>query len=108
MYDNSPMVVREAAAMKTPSVLVRNSSSAEGITDGYNGFLCQENSTDLARVLKKALFEEKEKLLAVGKNAQKTIPVSWENIMVDVEEKYFALMTQKHKSHKQKRKNKSL
>lgn len=108
MYDNSPMVVREAAVMRTPSVLVRNSSSAEGITDGYNGFLCQENSTDLARVLKKALFEEKEKLLAVGKNAQKTIPVSWENIMVDVEEKYFALMTQKHKSHKQKRKNKSL
>lgn len=32
------MVLREAAAMGTPAVVVRGSCSAEGITDGENGF----------------------------------------------------------------------
>ena len=104
LYDNSPMVVREAAAMMTPSVLIKNSSAAEGITDGYNGFLCSDDSNDLARVLKRALFDEKSKLHEIGRNAQSTIPVSWDKLMVDIEDRYKELITVNKKGNKQKRK----
>ncbi len=103
IYDNSPMVVREAAAMMTPSVLVKKSSAAEGIIDGQNGYLCEDDSKDLADVFKKALFQEKDKLNLVSRNAQTTIPVSWDNIMVDVEKRYFDLVSQR-KSNKDRRK----
>jgi len=103
IYDNSPMVVREAAAMMTPSLLVKNSSAAEGIIDWYNGFLCEDNSKDIADVLEKALFKEKDKIQQIGRNAQSTIPVSWDSIMGDVEKRYSDLIMQK-KNNKDKRK----
>ncbi|HQO70090.1 MAG TPA: glycosyltransferase, partial [Clostridia bacterium] len=103
IYDNSPMVVREAAAMMTPSLLVKNSSAAEGIIDWYNGFLCEDNSKDIADVLEKALFKEKDKIQQIGRNAQSTIPVSWDSIMGDVEKRYSDLIKQK-RNNKDKRK----
>ena len=45
IYDNAPLVIREAAALQTPSVLVRDSSSAENITNNFNGFLT-DNSVE--------------------------------------------------------------
>ena len=39
LYDNAPMVVREAAVMGTPAVLVAGSDAAEIIHDGANGFV---------------------------------------------------------------------
>jgi 1,2-diacylglycerol 3-alpha-glucosyltransferase len=95
LYDNSPMVVREAAAMMTPSLLVRSSSASEGITDGYNGYLCEDNSKDIASVLKRVLFEEKNGIRQVGRNAQMTIPVSWDTVIEDVEKCYFDLIRMK-------------
>jgi glycosyltransferase involved in cell wall biosynthesis len=50
-YDNAPMVVREAAAAGTPSVLLKNSCSAEGITNGYNGYLCENTPQSISDLL---------------------------------------------------------
>lgn len=57
LYDNAPMVVREAAVMGTPAVLVEGSSAAEVISDGVNGFLCRDDSEHLYHVLKRALHD---------------------------------------------------
>jgi glycosyltransferase involved in cell wall biosynthesis len=108
IYDNSPMVVREAAAMMTPSVLVRGSSAAEGITDGYNGFLCEDDSQDIADVFKKALFIQRDKIKEIGKNAQTTIPVSWDSIMSDVEYRYADLISQRKNNNKHKDRRKKI
>jgi glycosyltransferase involved in cell wall biosynthesis len=43
LYDNAPLVLREAAAMRTPAVLIHG-STAEVIEDKDNGFLCSENT----------------------------------------------------------------
>jgi glycosyltransferase involved in cell wall biosynthesis len=40
VYDAAPMVVREAAVMGTPAVMVQGSPAAEIIRDGVNGYLC--------------------------------------------------------------------
>lgn len=47
-YDNAPLVVREAAAFCTPSVLLEGSTAAEVITDGHNGFLTHADGRSYA------------------------------------------------------------
>lgn len=91
LYDNAPMVLREAAAMYTPAVMVRGSSAAEVIENGKNGFLCEDDSRDLARVIREAISDG-EKLRRVGKEARDTIPVSWDTVMEQVVERYERLI----------------
>ena len=91
LYDAAPMVVREAAVMSTPSVLVEGSTAAEIIRDGENGFLCRDDAQDLARVMTQALHDP-EKLRQIGKNASDTIPVPWETIMEKAVERYERLI----------------
>ena len=91
LYDAAPMVVREAAVMGTPSVMVRNSTAAEIIRHGENGLLCDNNPKDLAKVMTEAL-KEPEKLEAIGERAKETIPVPWEKVMETAVERYERLI----------------
>ena len=86
VYDNAPLVVREAAAMGLPALLVKGSNAAERITDGVNGFTEENNSLKMARKIQD-IFQNCD-LAAVGANARKTIPVSWDDIVAEVEEYY--------------------
>ena len=89
LYDNAPMVLREDAAMNTPGLVVRNSCSAEGVIDGVNGFIADNESPEaIARTIIRALPDCKR----VGEKARETIPVSWDRIMDQVLEEYRRLM----------------
>ena len=91
LYDTSGLVVREAAAMGTPSVTARGSSAAECIADGENGLLCEDDSDDLARVVDAALANP-EALAQMGRRARDTIPIPWTKLVDDVLERYAALI----------------
>ena len=93
LYDTSGLVVREAAAAGTPSVVVRGSSAAEGIRDGENGFLCEDDPADLARVIENAL-DSPELLADVGARAKASIPIPWSGVIDDVLERYSRLIEQ--------------
>ena len=88
IYDNAPMVVREAAVNETPAVLVRGSCSAEGIEDGVNGFLCEDSPEDIARAIREGIPRARE----VGKAARNTIPKPWDQIISEVLDKYQTLI----------------
>ena len=87
-YDNAPMVVREAAAAGTPSLLLKDSCSAEGITNGYNGFLCENTPESIADCIVKALPTAKQ----VGENARNTIPMPWSDVMQNAFTRYSELV----------------
>jgi len=92
LYDNAPMVVREAAVNETPALLVRGSCSAEGIEDGVNGFLCDSSEPeDIARRIREVLPMAKE----VGVQARKTIPIPWDGILSDVLDRYESCIRRK-------------
>ena len=91
LYDNAPMVVREAAVMGTPSVMVRGSTAAEVIRNGENGYLCENDAEDLARVMEGAL-KDPEQLKQIGENAKETIPVPWCKVMEKAVERYERLV----------------
>ena len=89
LYDNAPMVLREAAAMGTPGVLVKNSCAAEGVMDGVNGYISpNETAESIAQTILRALPTTGR----VGLEAQKTIPVSWNSIMEKVVQEYERLI----------------
>lgn len=86
-YDTSGLVVKEAAACSLPSLLVRGSCAAEGITDGENGYLCEENAQDMAHVLK-TVCKDREKMKQVGERACDTVYLSWEDSVAKAYNRY--------------------
>lgn len=94
LYDNAPLVVREAAALHTPSVLIENSTSAEIVLDSVNGFL-SGNSVDAYSSRLRDLVLTPELLVRVGDEASLTIARSWENVVEEVYDRYVNLMSRK-------------
>lgn len=91
IYDNAPLVLQEAAAFDIPSVVVRNSSSAEGILDGVNGFLVENEVGSLASGISE-LMKHPEAIRKAGEGARKTIYHPWEGIVDDVYQRYVELI----------------
>ena len=87
LYDTFSLVIREAAAMKTPSVAIRGSCAAECIEHGVNGFLCQDNKESLYAVILETL-EDPARTRAIGEQAYKTIPVPWEDVLTQAVARY--------------------
>jgi len=87
VYDNSPLVMQEAAAFDIPSVVVRNSSSAESILDGVNGFLVENDSANLSKKIME-LMKNQYAIQKAGEGARKSIFHSWESIIDDVYLRY--------------------
>jgi len=90
-YDTNGIVVREAAACGLASVLVRDSCAAEGITDARNGFLIEENATDMARRLG-LICQDLNYIHQVGKNAMDEIYISWEDAVWQAHDRYESLI----------------
>ncbi len=84
------LVVHEAAACGTPSVVMRGSAAAEAVRDGENGLVCDDSATSLADAIAYCLAhpDEREKL---GQNARATIPQPWPAVMDGVLARYKAL-----------------
>ena len=83
LYDNAPLVVREAAAMHTPALMLQESTSAEVIEPDVNGFLTPNDKQIYAdRIV--WLMEHPEILTKVGDKASTTIARSWENVIDEV------------------------
>jgi glycosyltransferase involved in cell wall biosynthesis len=87
------MVVREAAVMGTPALLIEGSCSAEGVVHNQNGYLCENSVEAIAQAIREALKTAQ----AVGFAAQNTIPIPWNQLMLTVEARYVALIEKKRK-----------
>jgi glycosyltransferase involved in cell wall biosynthesis len=83
LYDTCGLVVREAAAMHTPSLMLSGSTAATAIRDGVDGFLSPNDTTQYAQCIS-SLMENKELVTKTGIKASKTISRSWESVMDEV------------------------
>ncbi len=87
LYDNAPLVVREAAALHTPSVMVKGATASTIIRDNENGFLIDNDLTDFKNTLL-ALKNDRRKVREVGIQASHSIVRSWESVADEVVERY--------------------
>lgn len=91
LYDNAPLVVREAASMQTPSLLISGATSAEIVKDMQNGFLSGRSVSEFAQKLTD-LIQSPEKVRQTGITASNTIARSWENVTEEVQDRYKSLL----------------
>lgn len=92
LYDNAPMVLREAAAAGTPALLVRGSTAAERLKDGQNALIAADDSPEaIATRIESGL----KTLKTIGQNALETIPTPWPKILKKVAREYEALILEK-------------
>lgn len=90
-FDTNGLVVREAAACGLPSVLLRGSCAAEGVTHGRNGFLIEETSESLLACLQ-CLDGKTDLLRQVGDAASRELYLSWEDAVKLAAERYEVVM----------------
>lgn len=91
LYDNAPLVIREAAALGTPSVLIRDSTASEIISDSVNGFL-SPNSTEAYSNRIREILCSTAIIKQVGEEASRTIARSWEDVAGEVYDRYNRLI----------------
>lgn len=95
-FDTNGLVVREAAACGLASVLVRDSCAAEGITDGRNGFLIEENAQSMAALLSD-LMKDPEYVHEAGRHAMEEIYLSWRDGVAMAYRRYEQILARKEK-----------
>ena len=100
-YDTNGIVVREAAACDCPAVLVRGSCAAEGITDGRNGILIEENGASMAEAVE-AACGDRERLREIGRHAADEIYLSWDEA-VDRAVKRYEVVIERYTREKRSR-----
>ena len=88
-FDTNGLVVREAAACGLGSVLIAGSCAAEGVTDGRNGLLIEENAQSMAACLEKL---PKPAMASIGEHAQRELYLSWEEAVGAARERYEIVM----------------
>ena len=76
-FDTNGLVVREAAACGTPSLLIRGSCAAEGVEERRSGLLCEENAGSLATALAQSM-EKLDKLSEIGRRAMDELYIPWD------------------------------
>lgn len=90
-YDNAPLVVREAAAMGTPAILLKGSTASEVISDGKNGFLTEKSPERFAELVEH-LYHDPDALHKAAEGARQTLVRSWENVVDEVIDRYDTIL----------------
>ena len=92
LYDNAPLVVREAAAFRTPAVLIEGSTAAEIIRDGENGFL-SANDVDAFSEKIISILLDPHRLETAGYGAQRSLCRTWEDVVREVRDRYLDILS---------------
>lgn len=96
LYDTSSLVPREAAACGCPTVFVKGSSTAQGIS-AQNGFLIDNTPESMADTVE-FVIKNLEKTRETGEAARKTVYRSWEEAIDAAYERYVYLIELKKAS----------
>ena len=91
LYDTDGLVVREAAALHTPSIMLRDASASGMLKDGETGFLIGNSAEDFEAAIR-SLDADRNSLKTVGLNASTSIVRSWKDIAEEAIDRYNALI----------------
>ena len=91
LYDTDGLVVREAAALHTPSIMLREASASGMLRDGETGFLIGNSAEDFEAALR-SLNADRGRLETVGLQASTSIVRSWKDIAEEAIDRYNSLI----------------
>ena len=87
VFDNDPLVVKEAAAAHTVSLLIKDSSSADGVNHMDDGVLIEENAASMTKAML-PFFENPTLWKTMGERASETLYLSWEDSVAKAIKQY--------------------
>ena len=90
VFDNAPLVLREAAVLGVPTLATEGSNAAGAIRKNVSGFTAAADPQAMYEELIRIFTEEDVK--KIGQNARETIPLSWEKLIPMVLERYQAVI----------------
>lgn len=94
LYDTDGIVKKEAAAFKTPSLVVEKSLTSSNITNNVDGYICKNDANDIAnRILQ--IFKNEQQYNMVCENCLKNIYKSWDSIIESAYNRYLYLINKK-------------
>ncbi len=102
VYDNSPLVVREAASLGVPSLLTEGSNAAEAVRKNISGFTAPEDARLMSEEITK-IFSPSTDYMSVAAAAEREIPKTWSSIVDTVNEKYLDIIKEYNKTKKIRR-----
>lgn len=91
LYDVSSLVIKEASSMSCPMVMVKGSTTAQGVIDLENGFLVENSAESLAKKIE-MILDNKALAEKAGQNAYKTLYRSWEQSVEKARQRYMYLI----------------
>ncbi len=97
LYDTDGLVVREAAAFGTPSVMLREASASGMLSDGETGFKIAGNLDEYEALLR-ALAADPDRVRAVGQGARGIVR-SWEDIADEALDRDNAILNHRYLIH---------
>ena len=86
VFDNAPLVLREAAVLAVPTLAAEGSNAAGAIRKNFNGFTAAAAPEAMRDEIIRIFAEEDVR--QASRNAQETIPLSWERLIPMVLERY--------------------
>lgn len=96
VFDNAPLVLREAAVLEVPTLVVEGSNAAGAIRKDVNGFTAPADalsmSGEITRIFAQGLAPQ------AGHNARETIPIPWEKLVPAVLDRYQVIIDRFAKS----------
>lgn len=92
VFDNAPLVLREAAVLGVPTLATEGSNAAGAIRKNVNGFTAAATPKDMSNEIHRIFAEEDVR--GIGRCARETIPLSWEKLIPIVQEQYQAVIAQ--------------
>lgn len=99
VYDNSPLVVREAASMGVPSLLTEGSNSAEAVVRNKTGFTASENKVAMFHEILH-IFGTEGLLESVSEGARIHVAKTWKEIVPKVLQNYAGIIERYNFEHK--------
>ena len=94
VFDNAPLVLREAAVLGIPTLATEGSNAAGAIRKNFNGFTAPGTPEDMSCEIMRVFAEED--LQRIGQNARETIPLSWEKLIPAVLDRYRNIIDRYH------------
>lgn len=101
LYDTNSLVQKEAASQKTPTVFIKEAVTAELVTDNINGFLSENNEESYANKVIEVL-NDKELYDRVSEGSYKDLYISWDDLIGDLENRYYNIIDNYKKPNKKK------
>ena len=86
MFDNAPLVLREAAVLGVPTLVTEGSNAAGAIRKNVNGFTAEATAEAMRDEILRIF--SREDLKQIGQSARETIPISWEKLADMVQDRY--------------------